>query len=191
MQLKPLSTILSLLRVLSISGGLFATSTYAQQIDKTAPPETLVRVVDLEIHTHTLSDNEISNIGRFIMGTFVGRTPKTIMGYSDKASYYDVRLDVYVLKTPKLYSVFVQVFNKWALHNKLLSAGLSEEQSKPLLEGADAIVGQDNTWVISADSVSHIKEDLSIIIDNIVTTIMPDIPGSVRLQKSAKQNPSQ
>ncbi len=113
------------------------------------------------------------------------------MGYSDKASYYDVRLDVYVLKTPKLYSVFVQVFNKWALHNKLLSAGLSEEQSKPLLEGADAIVGQDNTWVISADSVSHIKEDLSIIIDNIVTTIMPDIPGSVRLQKSAKQNPSQ
>jgi len=98
MQLKPISTILSLLRVLSISGCLFAASTYAQQIDKTAPPETLVRVVDLEIHTHTLSDNEISNIGRFIMGTFVGRTPKTIMGYSDKASYYDVRLDVYVLK---------------------------------------------------------------------------------------------
>jgi len=145
----------------------------------------------LEIHTHSLSDNEISNIGRFIMGTFVGRTPKTIMGYSDKASYYDVRLDVYVLKTPKLYSVFVQVFNKWALHKKLLSAGLSEEQAKPLLEGADAIIGQDNTWVISADSVSYIKEDLSTIIDNIVTTIMPDIPGSVRLQKSSKPNPSQ
>ena len=158
MQLKPISTILSLLRVLSISGCLFAASTYAQQIDKTAPPETLVRVVDLEIHTHTLSDNEISNIGRFIMGTFVGRTPKTMMGYSDKASYYDVRLDVYVLKMPKLYSVFVQVFNRWALRKKLLSAGLSEEQSKPLLEGADAIVGQDNTWVISADSVSPSKK---------------------------------
>jgi hypothetical protein len=143
----------------------------------------------LEIHTHTLSDNEISNIGHFIMGTFVGRTPNTIMSYADKSVYYDVRLDVYILKTPKLYSMFVQVFNRWALHNKLISAGLSEEQSKPLLQGEKAISGQDGTWVVSADSVTNLKGDFSTIIDNIVTTIMPDIPGSVRLQKSAKQSP--
>jgi hypothetical protein len=150
---------------------------------------TLARLVDLEIHTHTLSDNEISNLGHFIMDTFVNRTPSAMMVYSDKSTPYDVRLDVYVLKTPRLYCVFVQVFNRYALHQKLLAVGVSEEQAKPLLEGDNAIFGQDNTWVIGADSISHLKEDLSGIIDIIVSTVMPDIPGTNRILKSDKQHP--
>jgi hypothetical protein len=154
--------------------------------DKTGGDEPL-RVVDLEIHTHTLSDNEISNIGHFIMDTFVNRTPDTMMLYGDKANPYDVRLDVYLMKAQRSYSAFIQVFNKWALHQQLLTAGLSEDQAKPLLEGDNAIFGQANTFVFNADSVNLLKEKLSDVIDNIVSTT--GIPGSAHIEKSAKQHP--
>jgi hypothetical protein len=165
-----------------------STSFAAQLIDKQELTR-LLRVVDLEIHTHTLSDNEISNIGHFIMDTFVNRTPDTMMFYGEKANPYDVRLDVYLLKAQRSYSVFIQIFNKWALHQQLLDAGLSEDQAKPLLEGDNAIFGQDNTFVFYADSVNQLKEKLSDVIDNIVSTTMPGIPGSAHIEKSAKQHP--
>jgi len=51
--------LVSLLGLLIISSTSFA----AQLTDKTGDEP--LRVVDLEIHTHTLSDSEISNIGHF------------------------------------------------------------------------------------------------------------------------------
>src|ERR1700676_1707834 len=63
MILRHIRTVFFMLGLLAASDTILA----AQQCDKSGPVGKLGRLVDLEIHTHTLSENEKSNIGHYIM----------------------------------------------------------------------------------------------------------------------------
>jgi hypothetical protein len=142
-------------------------------------------MADLEIHTSTLSERQLSDIGHYIMNTFVDRIPNSMMVYVSDT--YDIRLDVYITKTGSNYSTFVQVFNKSALQKQMLDAGVSEDQIKLLLEGKQKILASNRTfWTVG--TAQQMREDLSNCIDDIATTIMPNVEGSItRLEKSRNQ----
>lgn len=144
-----------------------------------------IRMADLEIHTSTLSERQLSDIGHYIMNTFVDRIPNSMMVYVSDT--YDIRLDVYITKTGSNYSTFVQVFNKSALQKQMLDAGVSEDQIKLLLEGKQKILASNRTfWTVG--TAQQMREDLSNCIDDIATTIMPNVEGSItRLEKSRNQ----